>query len=180
MDNFNRANGAIGSNWSGNTAGYSISANKLLVKSKNSNLDIYWNNTSFGPDQEVYFTLSSIGATATDQDLILKSQSTSGWGYGFIEIWYDAVGHRLQVWTFHPSQSWVQYGADIPVTFVNGDQFGARARADGTVEIYRNGVLLATRNVTAWPHYASGGYLGIWFGNAKDALIDNFGGGNVP
>ncbi len=180
LDNFNRANGAIGSNWSGNTAGYNISSNKLLVKSRNANLDIYWNNAYFGPNQEVYFTFSSISATATDQDLILKSQSTSGWGYGFIEIWYDAVGNRVQVWTFDQAQSWVQHGADIPVTFVNGDQFGARARADGTVEVYRNGVLLGTRNVATWPHYASGGYLGIWFGNAKDVLIDNFGGGNVP
>lgn len=74
----------------------------------------------------------------------------------------------------------MQYGADIPVTFVNGDQFGARALADGTVEVYRNGVLLATRDVTAWPHYSSGGYLGLWFGDAKNVLIDDFGGGNIP
>jgi hypothetical protein len=128
----------------------------------------------------VYFTFSTISATAADQDLILKAQSTSGWGAGFIEVWYDAVGQRVQVWTFDQTQSWIQHGADIPVTFVNGDQFGARARADGTVEVYRNGALLGTRNVSTWPNYASGGYLGIWFGNAKDVLIDNFGGGNAP
>jgi hypothetical protein len=71
----------------------------------------------------------------------------------------------------------VQYGGNIPVTFVNGDQFGARARPDGTVEIYRNGILLATRSITSWPFYANGGYIGLWWVNAPGALLDNFGGG---
>jgi hypothetical protein len=62
------------------------------------------------------------------------------------------------------------------VTFVNGDQFGARARANGTVEVYRNGVLLGTRDVTGWPYYANGGYLGLWFIYAEDAVLDDFGG----
>jgi len=71
----------------------------------------------------------------------------------------------------------VQYGAAIPVTFAAGDQFGARARPDGTVEVYRNGTLLGTRSITSWPYYASGGYIGLWFVNAPNALLDNLGGG---
>jgi hypothetical protein len=78
---------------------------------------------------------------------------------------------------YHAAQDWVQYGADIPVTFANGDQLGARAKPDGTVEIYRNGALLATRSITSWPYYANGGYIGLWFVNAPGALIDDFGGG---
>jgi hypothetical protein len=85
LDNFNRPNGSIGGNWAGNTSSYSISSNKLLVRTRNSNLDIYWTNASFGPNQEVYFTFSSVSNTALDQDLILKSQSSSGWGYGMID-----------------------------------------------------------------------------------------------
>jgi len=179
LDDFNRADGAIGNNWSGNTSGYNILSNQLLVKSKNANLDIYWNNTPFGPDQEVYFTFSSVSSTAYDQDLLLKAQDTSSWG-ATIDVQYDATWNRVIIWTFAQGQSWVQHGADIPVTFANGDQFGARALADGTVEVYRNGVLLATRDVTSWPYYSSGGYLGLWFGDAKNVLIDDFGGGNIP
>gem|GEM_PF-2081584 len=179
LDDFNRADGAIGNNWSGNTSGYNILSNQLLVKSKNANLDIYWNNTSFGPDQEVYFTFSSVSSTAYDQDLLLKAQDTSSWG-AMIDVQYDATWNRVIIWTFAQGQSWVQYGSDIPVTFANGDQFGARALADGTVEVYRNGVLLATRDVTSWPYYSGGGYLGLWFGDAKNVLIDDFGGGNIP
>jgi hypothetical protein len=92
---------------------------------------------------------------------------------------YEAAANRVVVWTYDHMQSGYN-GDDIPVTFVNGDQFGARALADGTVEVYRNGVLIATRDISAWPHNASGGYLGLWFGNAKDALVDDFGGGTIP
>jgi RHS repeat-associated protein len=180
LDNFNRANGSIGSNWSGNTAGYSISSNQLQVKTNNPNLDMYWNQTSFGPNQEVYFTFTATNATATDQDLILKAQSASGWGAGFIEVWYDAAGQRAQVWTFDQNQSWVQHGGDIPLSFAVGDQFGARALASGDVEVYKNGQLMGVRNVGTWPNYAAGGYIGVWFGNAKNVLLDNFGGGNAP
>jgi len=81
--------------------------------------------------------------------------------------------------TYTASTSWVQHGTDIPVTFVNGDQFGARAKADGDVQVYQNGNLLAVRSVTAWSYYSAGGYIGVGFANVTGVLIDNFGGGNV-
>jgi hypothetical protein len=74
----------------------------------------------------------------------------------------------------------VQHGDDIPVTFVDGDTFGARARPDGIVEIYRNGDLIGTRDVTSWRFYDKGGYIGLWFLGAKGAILDDFGGGTVP
>lgn len=110
--------------------------------------------------------------------MLLKSQSNTGWGAGLIEVWYDPVGHRVQVWTFTTSQNWVQRGADIPVTFVNGDRFGAQATADGLVSVYQNSTLIGTRDVTGWPFYASGGYAGLWFVSASNALLDDFGGGS--
>jgi hypothetical protein len=67
----------------------------------------------------------------------------------------------------------------MAVTFANGDQFGARATASGQVQVYRNGMLLGTRDVTAWPYYANGGYIGLWFINAGNAVFDNFGGGST-
>ena len=73
----------------------------------------------------------------------------------------------------------MQHGADIPVTFVDGDRLGARAYADGTVEVFRNDQLLATRDVSSWPYYADGGYIGLWFIGAEDAILDDFGGGTL-
>jgi RHS repeat-associated protein len=47
------------------------------------------------------------------------------------------------------------------------------------VQVYRNGQLLGTRDVTAWPYYAQGGYIGLWFISANQAVFDDFGGGTV-
>ncbi len=138
--------------------------------------EIYWNASSFGADQEVYVTLTNVGVNTTEQALLLKSQSSSGYGSGVIEVQYDAPNSRVQVWTFTSQQDWVQRGADIAATFSDGDQFGARAKANGTVEVYRNYILLATRDVTDWPDYANGGYIGLWFSNGCDAMLDDLGG----
>ncbi len=47
------------------------------------------------------------------------------------------------------------------------------------MEVYKNGSLLATRNVSSWQYYANGGYIGVWFIAAEEAVLDNFGGGTV-
>ncbi len=178
LDNFNRANGAIGANWDGVTGGYSVSANQLRVVNNADNY-IFWSAASFGADQEVYVTLATVTASASEIDLLLKSQSSSTWTSGVLEVLYDPGAQQVQVWTYTSAQGWVQRGANIPVTFVNGNQFGARAKANGQVEIYKNGALLATRDVTGWPLYASAGRIGIWSLNDRGTLMDNFGGGNV-
>ena len=145
------------------------------------NTSILWNATSFGANQEAYVTFVQLdAASGNEHSLILKSQSSSSANSGLLYVMYDHTAKVVQVWTYHPSQDWVQRGANIPVTFANGDPFGARARADGTVEVYRNGTLLATRSITAWPFYANGGYVGLWFVNANGVLADNFGGGTTP
>lgn len=179
LDDFDRADGAIGSNWSGNTFGYNIASNRLSVDYSGSNSDIYWSNEPFGADQEAYVTFTQIDPNAGEQDLLLKAQSNSTWGDGVLEVLYDPSGQRVQVWTYDWPAGWVQHGADIPVTFVDGDQFSARALADGTVEVYRNGELLAARDIASWSYYADGGHIGLWFIGAEDAVLDDFGGGTI-
>jgi hypothetical protein len=94
-----------------------------------------------------------------------------------IEVVYNPVPRSVQVWTYAGSQGWQPRGGSIPVTFVNGDQFGAQATASGNVEVFRNGILLGTRSVTSWPFYSGGGYIGIFPIATSNTLIDNFGGG---
>ncbi len=176
-DTFDRANGVIGTSWSGYPTAFRIASNRLDVTTNGWNTYILWNGTSFGADQEAYVTIAQVDTSSNEHSLILKSQSSSSSTAGMIYIQYDGSSRTIQVWTYHPTQDWVQYGAAIPVSFVAGDQLGARARPDGIVEIYRNGTLLGTRTITSWPYYASGGYIGLWMVNAPNALLDNFGGG---
>jgi hypothetical protein len=179
LDDFNRADGPIGNNWSSHTFAYTISSNKLNVDYGYSDSDIYWSNEPFGADQEAYVTFTHVDANAGEQDLLLKAQDNLAWGDGVLEVLYDAQNQRVQVWTYEWPQEWVQHGADIPVAFVDGDTFGARALANGTLEVYRNGELQATRDITSWSHYADGGYIGLWFIGAENAVLDDFGGGAI-
>ena len=179
LDTFNRANGGIGSAWSGNTAGYNIDSNQLSVDYHGSNNDVYWKNEPFGANQEAYVTFTQVDSAGDEQILLLKSQSNITWGDGVLEVVYRALNNRVEVVTWDWPQGWVQHGADIPVTFADGDTLGARALADGTVEVYKNGTLLAARDITSWSHYADGGYVGLWFIGAEDAVLDNFGGGTL-
>lgn len=175
LDTFNRANGGIGAGWSGMPSGYAITANQLDVGFGG---DIFWNGASFGSSQEVFVTLVNIDPGSSEIDLLLKAQSSQTWNNGLIEVWYEPSTQKIQVWTYDNSQGWVQRGADIPVTMVNGDQFGARATATGQVQVYRNGVLLATRDISTWQFASSGGYIGLWMINSGSTLLDQFGGGN--
>ena len=77
-------------------------------------------------------------------------------------------------WTLYPSQA---------ATFASGDVLGARAKADGTVEVYKNGTLIATVTLNAADQAffnAKGGKIGIWAAGASNTRLDDFGGGNAP
>ena len=177
LDDFNRANGSLGSNWDGQTWAYSVSSQQMSV---GNNGDIYWSASSFGANQEVYVTLSDINTYADEIDLLLKSQASSWTGGAVLEVYYDADNGLAQVWSYTTQQDWVQRGSDISVTFADGDRFGAVATSSGQVEVYKNTQLLATVDVTGWPYYSSGGYIGLWMINANGMKLDDFGGGTVP
>ncbi|MBN1315656.1 MAG: hypothetical protein JXA42_09320, partial [Anaerolineales bacterium] len=178
LDNFNRSNNNnIGSNWSGSKSGYKISSNKLDVLSGGG--DIYWNLSSFDANQEAYVKFATIDSNAQEMDLLLKSQSSSSYSGGVINVYYYPASGAAQVWTYAPSQGWVQRGSSITLNLANGDVLGARALSNGVVEVYKNGVLQGTRDVSAWTYNANGGYIGLWTVNGAAAYYDDFGGGTL-
>ena len=176
VDTFERPDGPLGSSWSGATAGYSIVGGRLDVGTSE---DIYRNAVAFGPDQEAYVTFTAIDPNGTELGLILKAQSTSGWGPGLIEVFYAPTSKTIQVWTYHSTQGWLQRGASLSVALQNGDLFGPRARSNGQVEVYRNSALLATRDLTGWSYYGGGGGIGLFMLNASNTVLDDFGGGTI-
>ena len=177
LDNFNRANGAIGSSWTGqNDSSFTISSNQLAINSSGLDSFAAWSPASFGADQEAYVTLTQLSASGLEQGLLLKTAADAS---AALKVVYVASANVVRVFTFTSAQGWAQRGLDISVTFNNGDQFGARAKSSGDVEVYRNGSLLGTVSVTAWTPYSGGGYIGLWYANTSGAIVDDFGGGNV-
>ncbi|MBK8046688.1 MAG: hypothetical protein IPK16_05930 [Anaerolineales bacterium] len=63
LDSFDRANGVIGSNWTGATGNFTINGSQLAVGGSEN--DIYWSGASFGAAQEAYVTLATIPSNAT-------------------------------------------------------------------------------------------------------------------
>ena len=178
IDDFNRTDGSLDENWSGDTANYSIAANQLRVGISH---DIYWNASYFGVNQEAFVTLVEISSEATEIGLVLKAQNNTAISPGLIDVVYIPSGNYVQVWTYtNNSDDWRQHGTNIPVTFMAGDQFGARAKENGEVEVYQNGTLIGIRDVGSWSYFPNGGYIGLLTVNASDSVLDDFGGGTLP
>ena len=128
--------------------------------------------------QEAYVTLRAICPTAPEHDLMLKVQGES-WSAGHIEVRFDETQGQIAVGTWAPSQGWVDWGPALPTAFAAGDRLGARAYADGTVEVFRNSTLLGSVSVAGWPFAALGGRIGLTLAGASTSRLDDFGGGSV-
>ncbi len=175
LDDFNRANGAVGGFWTPGT-GLSISGNQLKPTVRD--VSSVWNGGAFGSNQEAYITLNGITANSTKHALMLKVQGLS-WNTGHIEVRYDQKKKRVVVSTYDAGAGWVARGSPIGVTMAAGNQLGARAESDGILTVYRNGAAIGAVSIVGWPFYAAGGRLGLSFTIATNSLLDNFGGGDL-
>jgi hypothetical protein len=176
LDDFNRADGAMGGNWAGQTAGFAINSSQLSLGTGG---NIYWQATSFGVDQEAFVTLTHIDPSTPEINLILKGQSNSSIHPGQISVSYTPSGNSIQVWSHNNGVGWRTHGSPVPVVFADGDQFGVRTLSSGQIEIYKNGSLMGIRSVGDWNFHAQGGYIGLAAFGPDTTTFDNFGGGTV-
>jgi hypothetical protein len=175
LDNFNRSNGPIGSQWLDEMSDLAIDANQMILAGNNASTT--WGGAVFGPDQEVYVTFDAVSEIGPEQNLMLKIQGDQ-WHAGHIEVRYDATVPRIAVATYSPMQGWVGRGSLDDVTLAPGDQFGARVFSNGIVHIFVNGENIGSVSVEAWPYHSQGGRIGLTLSGAVGARMDNFGGGN--
>jgi hypothetical protein len=175
LDDFNRADGRLGANWSGSTASsqYRIVGQRVDVGTGG---PLYWNRDNFGADQEAFVTLSRIDRYGHHSILLKVQGGTPDWANGTIDIFYD--GGRVGVETYVPGQGWRTL-ATWKRTLRDGDQLGGRALANGTVLVYINCELIGQANAGSF-FVNKGGRIGLWFFSAGSALLDDFGGGNHP
>jgi glucose/arabinose dehydrogenase len=175
LDDFNRANGPIGAPWTGDNGSLAIESNRM--RPLNGGLSVTWDGAVFGPDQEAYVTIGPLAAGAPEHDLKLKAQNLSG-NAAHIEVRYDNVQKYVAVGTYDPGLGW-QGTFSVPLQLVAGDQLGARAYGNGTVQVYVNGNIIGTTSVSFWPHFTNGGRIGLTLVGAQNSRLDDFGGGNV-
>jgi hypothetical protein len=193
LDNFNRANAAtLGPNWTA-TGTFNVNANQARIMGLGG-LAV-WNPTSFGPNQEAYFTFVQAGAGV--MGLALKSNGT-GASASRIEVIYTPLVNTVQVRTIAPVQGTVtRLTINLSPGLSSGHRLGARLTSDGTVTVYRAtsataaftavGSVNVASGATPWPaaYVQGGGQIGaagagLFLTNALSARFDNFGGGTMP
>jgi hypothetical protein len=185
LDNFNRADGAVGSNWSSpiwtGDGSFTVISNTFGATS-GTNISMYWNATSFSADQEAYVTVTTPpandAANVVSVYCRLANQNTSAPSY------YAATLRKLSgtdTVTIERvvSGTIVAIGSAITTEFAAGDGLGITCVGSVIASWKRSGgnwILLDARNdgtITA------GGYIGIE--SRQVARLDDFGGGNyVP
>ena len=178
LDTFNRANGRLGRNWTGATQldQYRIAGNRVDVEQGGA---VLW-KTQFGTDQEAFVTLTAIDPNSPHHTLLLKGRGTNA-TQGAILVSYDAVNRQIVVEALQPGWGWRTVRVFTNVTLTNGDVLGARALADGSVRVYVNCTLIGvadTTTVVGNLYVNRGGRIGLFYHQANNALLDDFGGGN--
>lgn len=103
----------------------------------------FWQGLIPGASQDSVVTFTNIDTPVGEQ------HSNGVWTEDSIQVLYDTPNQRIQIWAYSAETGWTQRGEDIPVTFADSDVFRARALADGIVEIYQNGSLLAQDEMSA-------------------------------
>jgi hypothetical protein len=189
LDNFNRSNSSnLGLNWGTPSTGYRINSNTLQVRTgagaPGGPGELPWVATTFGANQEAYFTFGTISTSAGDQGLVLKLSSSNT----YIRVLYNRGASQVRVISSDPTNGPVQHAMLTGVSFAPGDTFGASTLQDGSVNVYKNGVLIGSTNLTGgptpWPTALAqgGGQIGLRFAgttNTNFTRVDNFGGGDI-
>jgi hypothetical protein len=190
LDTFAQQSGQLGSNWRGATANFTVQSEQAQV---NGGGLLFWNAASFKANQEARLTFTKIAPSGA-QGLLLKIKNLKSNQIGpdtsLIYAGYNAASSSVVVSTLAPGQGLIQRATFGGVSFQAGDVLSAQTLADGTVKVFKNGVLVGSACVTTgakpWPiKLAMGsGKIGVVFdipdGPADDAGFDDFGGGTLP
>jgi len=178
LDDFNRKNGRLGRSWSGAKSGYRIVDQQVYCRKSG---PIYWKPGVLAADQQAFFTLAHVNPTGLEQGLLLKVQDKANnpesWRKGAISVFYSAKEGKIGIKSCVPRQGWKTL-AMLDATLQDGDQLGGRAGADGMVRAFVNGVEIGSVDAGSF-FVGKGGRIGLWFTDAEDAVLDDFGGGGA-
>jgi PKD repeat protein len=175
LDNFNRPDGPLGGQWVGDTEGVVISGGAFAPAASGYETPVF--QTFFGPTQEAHVRILGLTVGAPQQGLVLKAQSTHAEA-AKIEIRYEQILNDVVVSTHIPGEGWQEQGV-LPLPLAPFDVLGARAHPDGSVDVYRNGILAGTISVATWPFAGQGGYIGLQVVGGLATRFDDFGGGSL-
>jgi hypothetical protein len=182
LDNFNRANGAAGANWSlikpTGFAAMKIANNAALDSSTTAFAWNYWNPATFGPNCEAYVTVATYGASDVIRigGRITGAGTTSYSGY-FVAITSTGVWSILRIdntatTTLASATQPIASGNKVAIRIVGSVVTGLRyTTANGWTQV------LSYDTSSDAIKYTAAGPLALEF---KSSTLDDFGGGSLP
>lgn len=179
LDDFNRADGALGANWSNkilasDSANMSILSNTL--RGSDATSSAYWSASQFGPDIEAYLTYSTASSSGTYIYAKMQNPNVSGATDGYI------LGQTASVFLLRIDNDVnTSLTPSISLVPANGDSLGIRIEGSRVSLWYKpSGGVWTERAASEDSTYTSAGYIGIKeFATAL--RFDDFGGGTkVP
>jgi hypothetical protein len=169
LDNFNRQD--LGANWSGDNTSFGIVANHL--ECSYCLVPTFWSQ-QFAVPQEAYLTITAFAPTTKEVNVVMVAQDPA---CNQMEILYAPDLKQIRIDYCYDGQ-W-RSTASFDRTLQSGDRFGARANADGTVDIFVNGTAVKQYDLSDFPY--KGGHIGV-SGDTPDGTsiaVDDFGGGTL-
>jgi hypothetical protein len=174
LDNFNRADGDVGSNWGApawiDTVRLAISTNQ--VQFNDAGGGGYYNVSTYGPDSEVYITITTLsGSLELYLRLDTPGAAANGYRLRFRSAFAQLLYYRLDGGVA------TQLGATDTLTLSSGDSVGGDM-VGSTLTAYTNQGAWGSISTRTDTTYTAAGYIGI-DGSATAMLADNFGGGTI-
>lgn len=183
LDNFDRSNTGPppSASWSTIVAGHKILSDLLRSNASWSQCASGWNVATFGPDCEVFMTITTQPSSGGGYDVLarlttLTSSTYDGYAFETMNAATDLLNYyRIDNGVF------TQLGASINQAFASGDSIGLEVVGSTLTGYYKSGAgawsAQATRTDTT---YASAGYIGLWgMDDGTNGRMDNFGGGSL-
>jgi hypothetical protein len=181
LDNFNRANGAPGANWTGPSFG---DANSLTIVSNTIESAaaafgaMCWTASSFGAGLEVYADLASTISGGASVRLLILDNATSSTANGYYLIADSANGFNINK-SVGGTGSQIQAGSQA---LAAGDSFGLQWIGTTVASWYKAAAGSWTQInsvVDSSVTNASGFLCGIEQSTNSGGALDNFGGGTA-
>ena len=169
-DNFNRANGGLGANWttvSGTTAPQIVN-NTVQPGTAGTLNSAYWSANTFGANQ--YAAASFPNSSGTNWGPAIAVRLSNSKGY---ILWYGNQTNVVSIWRMDSSTSWTQLKASAQLTIAATDVWRFQA-VGSTLTGYQNGKQVITVTDTRY----TTGAPGIWMYFATNQ-ITNWSGGDV-
>ena len=170
-DNFTRANGALGSNWTTvtGTQAPQIVSNTLRAGTASTLNSAYWSASTFGNDQFAQATLPGSSGSQWGPGLAVRLSSSKGYF-----LWYGNSANTVSIWRMDSATSWTELKQSSALTITPASDVWKIQAVGSTISGYQNGNLV----VQATDTKITSGSPGVWLYFSSNQ-ITNWSGGDA-